>query len=116
MDKFIIGVPVIDFINWRTKEEVKLAYSTQYDNYGEEIEIGYAFVPEGVEQVQKWLTTQLDNVVIRLTFETRSNDVDSDRTSYIEEYRLISIDKPYAKNGSMEESTVFQIKMRVVRL
>lgn len=116
MDKFVFGVPIIDFINWRTKEEVKLPYSIQYDNYGEEIEIDYATMPEEVEQVQKWLIAQLDNVVVQLTFEARTNEAPSVRTSYTEEYRLISIDKPYAKNGSMEETTVFQIKMRVVRL
>ena len=44
MKKFIVGVPVVTFINCQTKEEITMNYSMDYNKFGDEIILDYAMV------------------------------------------------------------------------
>ena len=118
MMAFITGVPVIEFFNYQTKEIISLMDLIDFDNYGEEIEIKTASLPEKVNAVRQWLK-DWNAMIVKVKFKTYQGDTEGSCHKvgeYTENYRLLTIEKPFVSNASLDSTGEFKTRMRVERL
>lgn len=116
MAEFIVGSPLVTFINYQTKESIQMNYSIDYSKFEDEIEIEYASVClEQYFTLLKWL--EENNVIlVELNFNTyigspEENTVKTD--DYKEQYVVTQLYKPYVKNTGNQIAGVFTFKFKV---
>ena len=117
MKQFVVGVPIVTFINCQTKKEVKMMFAIDYSKYGDEIDIDYAVVcEEEYQTVLGWLIDECF-VKVRLEFNTYNGDTEnivaSKSDTYIETYPVIMIDKPFVKSSNAQSAGIIEFKIKV---
>lgn len=117
MKQFVIGVPIVTFINCQTKEEVKMMFTIDYSKYSDEINIDYAILCE--EEYQTVLSWLMDEcfVKVRLEFNTCNGDTENivapKSDTYIETYPVIMVYKPFVKSSSAQSAGTIEFKIKV---
>lgn len=117
MKQFIADVPNITFINVQTKEKIKMNYAMSYSKYGDEIDIDYAMLcDEEYKTVLSWLMDEYF-VKVRLEFNTYNGDTENivapKSDTYIENYPVIMIYKPFVKSSNCESAGTIEFKIKV---
>lgn len=117
MKKFIAGVPVVNFINCQTKEEITMNYSMDYNKFGDEIILDYAMVcDEEYEQILSWILDE-NFVKIKLEFNTYIGDTEDicspQKGKYEEIYPVIMVYKPFVKSSNCESAGTIEFKIKV---
>lgn len=116
-----VGTPVIEFFNYQTKENVSLMGLVDYANYDDEIEVKTVSLPEKAILAKEWLK-DWNGVFVKVkfvTYQTEASDTietDYKKGSYVENYRLLAIDKPFVSNSSCDSISEFKTRMKVERL
>ena len=117
MKKFIVGVPVVTFINCQTKEEITMNYSMDYNKFGDEIILDYAMIcDEEYEKILSWILNE-NFVKIKLEFNTYIGDVEDvcspQKGKHEESYPVIMVYKPFVKSSNGESVGVIEFKIKV---
>ena len=117
MKQFIVGVPIVTFINCQTNEEVKMLLSIDYNKFGDEIVLDYATIcDEEYEQILSWILNE-NFVKIKLEFNTYIGDAEDicspQKGKYEEIYPVIMAYKPFVKNSNCESAGTIEFKIKV---
>lgn len=117
MKKFIVGVPVVTFINCQTKEEITMNYSMDYNKFGDEIILDYAMIcDEEYEKILSWILNE-NFVKIKLEFNTYIGDAEDicspQKGKYEETYPVIMVYRPFVKNSNCESAGTVEFKIKV---
>lgn len=118
MKQFVVGVPIITFVNCQTKEEIEMFLLTDYNKFGDEIVVDYvAICNQEYEKILSWLLNE-NCVNIKLKFNIYNNDeqnmINLRTGEYYEEcYPVIMVYKPFVKSSNNESAGVIEFKIKV---
>lgn len=117
MKQFVIGVPLVSFINCQTKEEIKMSFVQDYLKINDEIILDYATICiEEYKNILSWISNE-NFVKIKLSFYTtilEDDELFGDKKGVYEEfYPVVMVYKPFVKSSNCETTGTFEIKIKV---